>query len=81
MSSNVYWSSCKVPAIRVRFYYKLISLDRYLKNTQISNLMKICPVETDLFHPDGQMDKRTEGRTGKHNEANRSLKKYALITS
>jgi hypothetical protein len=73
MSSNVYWSSCKVLVIHVRFYYKLISIDRYLKNTQIPNLMKICPVETDLFHVDGQMDKRTDGRTGKYNEANRNL--------
>jgi hypothetical protein len=35
-------------------------LDRYSKNTQISNLMKIRPVGADLFHADGRTDGRTD---------------------
>ena len=27
-----------------------------MKNTQISNVMTICPVEGELFHPDGRTD-------------------------
>jgi hypothetical protein len=30
-----------------------ISSKRLSKNTQIQNFMKICPVETELFHVDG----------------------------
>jgi hypothetical protein len=29
------------------------------ENTQISNLMNICPVGDKLFHADGQIDGRT----------------------
>ena len=31
-------------------------LDKFSKNTQISNFMKIRPVEAELFHADGQTD-------------------------
>jgi len=34
-------------------------LDKVSKNTQVSNLMKICPVGAELFH----VDRRTDGRT------------------
>ena len=55
-------SSCKVPVIRVRFYWNLKFLDRFSKNTQISNFVKIRLVGADLFHADG--------RTDSHDEAN-----------
>jgi len=29
-------------------------LERFLKNTQITNLIKICPMGTKLFHARGQ---------------------------
>jgi hypothetical protein len=55
---NVHWSSCRVPVILVRFYWKLNFLDRISRNTQISNLMKIRPVGAE-FHVDGRLGKRT----------------------
>jgi len=35
---------------------KLELLDRFSKNTQISNLMKIRPIGAELFHTDGRTD-------------------------
>jgi hypothetical protein len=37
---------------------KLEFLYRYSKNTQIPDVMKIRPVETQLCHTDGQTDRR-----------------------
>jgi len=34
-------------------------LDRFKKNTQISEFMKICPVVAALFHADVQTDRQT----------------------
>jgi len=34
-------------------------LDRFSKNTEISGVMKIHPVETKLFCMDGQTDRQT----------------------
>jgi hypothetical protein len=39
----------------------------FSKNTQIQNFMKIRPVVSELFHADG--------RTDRHNEANRRVRK------
>jgi len=58
MITNVYWSSCKVPVILVRCKCILKFLDRFSKNTQISNFMKIRPVGVELFHA----DRRRAGR-------------------
>jgi hypothetical protein len=49
---SVYWSSCKIN-INLNF------LGRFSKNPQISNLMKIRPVEIELFHADGRPGRRT----------------------
>jgi len=54
---------------------KLIFLDRFSKNTQISNFIKIRPVGAELFHADGRLD----GQTDRHDEANsRFLQFYEL---
>jgi hypothetical protein len=42
---NVHRSSCKVPVILVRFKW-----NRFSKNTEIRNFMKIRPVGAELFH-------------------------------
>ena len=40
----------KVPVILVIFQYNINILDRFSKNIQIPNFMKIRPVEAELFH-------------------------------
>ena len=56
MMKDVYRSACKLPVINVRFKWNLNFLDSFSKNTQISKLMKICPVETELFHANGHAE-------------------------
>jgi len=45
--------------------YNFLS-DRVSKNTQILNLMKICPVGAELIYAVGQTDERTD----RHDETN-----------
>jgi hypothetical protein len=54
MIKNVLWDSCKLHVIFVRFQWNLNFFDRFSKNTQISNLIKIHPLKVKLFHADGQ---------------------------
>jgi hypothetical protein len=56
MIENIYWLSCKVPLILVRVQRHVNFLDRFSKNTQIPNFMKIRPVGDELFHADGRTD-------------------------
>ena len=57
---SVYWSSCKFPIIIVRFEWNLNFLDRFSKNIQILNFVKIRPVEAELFQEEGQTDRQTD---------------------
>ena len=59
MIKNVYWASCQVPVILVRFERILKFLDRFSDDKEISDFMKIRPVNAELFYVDG----RTDGQT------------------
>jgi hypothetical protein len=48
LKKTVYWASCTINV-------NLNILGRFSKNPQISNLMKIRPVDTELFHADGRI--------------------------
>ena len=52
MITNVCMSSCKPVVILVRFQRNLNFLNRFSKSTQISNFMKILPIEAEMFHAD-----------------------------
>ena len=56
MIINVHWSECKEPVILATLWRNWNFLDRFPKNTQISNILQILPVGTESFHADGQTD-------------------------
>ena len=53
---NVYWSLGTALVILVRFQWNLDCLDRFSKNTQIQNFMKLRRMGAEFFHADGQTD-------------------------
>jgi hypothetical protein len=53
---NVYWSSCTVPVLLLRFLWNLESPDKFSEGIQISNLIEILPVGAELFRADGRTD-------------------------
>jgi len=56
MIIDMYRSLCKIPVILVRFLRKFDFFSRFSINTQISNITKLRPAGTKLFHEDGQTD-------------------------
>ena len=56
---NVYWSSCKVASIPVRLEWNLNFLDMLSKTRLMSDFMKICKVEVELFHANRRKDGQT----------------------
>jgi hypothetical protein len=57
MIENVYWSSCKVICIPVRFSLNFLFPNGFLRNIKISNITKIRPVGTEFFLADrGRID-------------------------
>jgi len=52
-------------------------LDRFSKNTQMSDFMKILPVGAELFREDG----RTEGQADRHDEASSHFSQFCECTS
>jgi hypothetical protein len=61
-------SLCKAAVIVVRFQTGVNFLDRFSKNTQTSNFIKIRPVLAKLFHADWQTHRRTDGQTDRYDE-------------
>jgi hypothetical protein len=59
-------SSCREPVILFRFLSKSNLFNRFAKNAQIPNCMKIRPLRSELFHADGQTDRQTD----RHDETN-----------
>jgi hypothetical protein len=73
MIINVCCYSCKIFVILVRFEKKIVNFpNRFSKNTQMSNFMKICLVGTELFHADG----RTDSQADRHDEATSRFSKF-----
>jgi hypothetical protein len=68
---NVETSSCIVSVILVRFYCILNFLDRFSKNTQIPNFMKIRPVGDELFHADGRTETDGQRQTDRDRQTDR----------
>ena len=61
---NAHRVLCKVPVILVRMQRNFNFVDRFSKNSQILNSIKIPPVEARLFMwTDERKDKGTDGRT------------------
>jgi hypothetical protein len=60
MVKNLYWSSS-------RYYCQILTktelLDRFSKNTEIQNFMKIRLVGAKFFHADGQTDRHDEANS------------------
>jgi hypothetical protein len=79
-NKNVYWSSCKVPVILVRFYWDFLGI--FFKNTQISYFIKIHSVEAELCHAVGQTNRHDKANSCFHNFANMPKKsKWELNTT
>jgi hypothetical protein len=58
---NKYWSPCIVPVILLlRYYGNWNFLNRFSKNTQMPNIMKILPVGANFFHADRETDSYDE---------------------
>jgi len=76
MIKNLYWSSYKLPVIFVRFDWKLNFLNRFSKNAQTWNVMKIRPVGAEVFHAEGRTDGRTDRQTNRNDKAVSSFSQY-----
>jgi len=79
---HIYRFSCKVPVIVVRFWRNLDLPNRFSKNTQILNFMKICTVGAELLHVDWQTDRQTDTRSSQSLlEILQKLLKNSILTS
>jgi len=58
------------------FNETLFFFDGFSKNTQMSSLVKIRPVGTDLFHADSRTDRRAYDQADRHDEADRRFSQF-----
>jgi hypothetical protein len=65
---NVYWSLMQSTRYYCSIWTKLGFFDRFSKNTQIKNFMKICLVGAELFHANNRTDERMEGQTDRQTD-------------
>jgi hypothetical protein len=64
MTINIYWSSCNVRTLySCRILMKLEHCRHIFENIQISNFMKLPPLEAEFFHADGWLDRQTDRQT------------------
>ena len=56
---NAQRSSCKVQLFLSDLKQTSIFCTEFGKNSQISNCMKMCPVEVEMLHADGKTDRQT----------------------
>jgi len=76
MIKNVYWCLCKELFVLVRFKWTLKFPDRFSRNTQISNFMKIRSVGPELF----RVERKTVGQRDIHDEANCRSSNFPNVT-
>jgi hypothetical protein len=63
--------------VKYRYYfYILMNLEFSRQVSQISNLMKIRPVEVALFQADGRTDRKTDRQTDRHDNVNSRFSKF-----
>ena len=58
---------------------KLNFLDRFSKNAEISNLIKIHPVGSNLLYEDGQTHRQTDGRTDTQTDGRTDVTKLTVV--
>jgi hypothetical protein len=79
MIKHVFWSYCRISITLVRFYCDLNFLDRFSKNTQISNLIQIRPVGAELFHEDGWTDGQIDGQTERQTNMTQLIVAFTIL--
>jgi len=80
MIINVYWSSCKVQVILVRFYLNKNFLDIFSKNTRMFNYMTVRPAGAERIHADGRTDRHYEANSRVSQFCKTAYKFYILRT-
>ena len=76
---NAHQPSSKVPVILVRFYWNLDIHERFSKNPQIPNLIKIRPVGAECFMRTDRETDRAEGRSMEVTKLTVAFRHFAYV--